>query len=79
MVITDADVVLFAGRMYRQESVRTAAIRSTFGIRPANFRRMLNSILDNASRIAALPPDLWPIVDRLDSQRLGRLTYRDAF
>lgn len=67
---TDADLITLAGRFYRHDGAREKVIREQFGLSWTRFWQLVNDVLDSPARIGALPPGLWPIVNRLDEQRL---------
>lgn len=66
----DADLIAFAGRRYNAAGAQVAAIRREFDLTDVRFWQLVNAVLDDPARIGALPPELWPVVKRLDEQRL---------
>lgn len=73
---SDADVIAFAARRYQYGGQQLAAMRRELDVTATRFWQIVNSILDSPARIAALPQQLWPIVKRLDEQRLERMLQR---
>jgi len=67
---TDADLIGFAARRYRYGGQQLAAMRRELDLNSTQFWQQVNQILDSPARIGALPQTLWPIVKRLDEQRL---------
>lgn len=76
MEFTDADLVAFAGLRYQHAGAQEAAIRREFDLSATRFWQLVNGVLDSPARIAALPPELWPVVKRLDEQRLRQQAQR---
>ncbi|MCW2495705.1 DUF3263 domain-containing protein [Jatrophihabitans sp.] len=68
-VPTDTELVTLAGRRYRREGARDKAIRDQFSLTATRFWQLVVAVLDSPTRIGALPPELWPVVKRLDERR----------
>jgi hypothetical protein len=73
---TDADLITFAARRYQYGGQQLAAMRRELDLNATQFWQQVNQTLDDPVRIAALPPALWPIVKRLDEQRLAHQAQR---
>ncbi|MCW2496062.1 DUF3263 domain-containing protein [Jatrophihabitans sp.] len=70
---TDAELITYAGRFYRRPGAREQAVRAELRLSATRFWQLVIAVLDSPGRIAALPQDLWPVVKRLDEERLRRM------
>lgn len=67
---TDAELIRAAAAFYKLDGSIDREVREKFGIGWARFFQMVCAVLDSPERIGALPPRLWPAVNRLDDLRL---------